>query len=195
MSSRACPPVGTLPPGGPTTVDAVAFMSIGRLPALVGCAHGTGDEAGKRALAELLVAVQTARPEVEVQAAFVDVQEPRLTQVLAGLDGRPAVVVPLLLSRGYHVGHDIAAAVTAHRAAVASPPLGPDPVLADLLVARLGSAGATSRHAVVLAAAGSSDPSAAEDVEQIAALLAERLHAPVTYAFASAAQPRIEDEV
>lgn len=43
----------------------------------------------------------------------------------------------------------------------------------------------------MLAAAGSSDPAGADDVRQQAALLAERLGAPVTAAFASAALPAV----
>ena len=67
-------------------------------------------------------------------------------------------MVPLLLSVGYHVKVDIARAVKSRPETRAAAPLGPDPRLAALLDQRLREAGVTDNDAVVLAAAGSSDP-------------------------------------
>src|SRR3546814_17267833 len=53
-----------------------------------------------------------------------------------------------------------------------------------------GPAPAGGDH-VVLAAAGSSDPAAAVDVEHMRLLLQERLDVPVTVGYAAGAQPRI----
>jgi transposase len=62
--------------------------------------------------------------------------------------GTPVVVVPLLLSGGYHVHVDIAGAVGAHDGARAARPLGPDLRLAEVLHTRLTAAprGATGEH-------------------------------------------------
>src|SRR3546814_1126421 len=57
-----------------------------------------------------------------------------------------------------------------------------------------GPAPAGGDH-VVLAAAGSSDPAAAVDVEHMRLLLQERLDVPVTVGYAAGAQPRIADAV
>ena len=92
---------------------------------------------------------------------------------------RDAVVVPLLLSAGFHVNVDIAAAVDGIPA-VAAAHLGPDPRLGDLLCRRLEEAGTTDHDWVVLAAAGSSDAGATRDVEDVAAALRARRSAPVT---------------
>ena len=109
-------------------------------------------------------------------AAFVDVQPPTVVDVVAELggSGRAAVVVPLLLSGGYHVHVDIAGAVAGSADAVAARPLGPDPRLVEVLRDRLGAAGADRRDpatAVVLAAAGSSDPRSVADGAGTADLL------------------------
>jgi sirohydrochlorin ferrochelatase len=166
----------------------------------VACAHGTRDPAGRRLIAELALAARALRPDLVTTAAFVDVQPPTVVDVVAGLAaaGRAAVVVPLLLSGGYHVHVDIAGAVAAHPGAVAARPLGPDPRLVAVLHDRLLEAGADPadrRTAVVLAAAGSSDPRAVADVEDTAALLQRSWAGPVTTGYGSAAQPAVPDAV
>src|SRR5204863_7993278 len=125
---------------------------------------------------------------------------PTVGDVVAGLSatGKPAVVVPLLLSGGYHVHVDIAGAVARASGAVAARPLGPDPRLAEVLFDRLVAAGADPRDpltAVVLAAAGSSDPRAVADVEDTADLLQRSWAGPVTTGYGSAAQPTVPDAV
>ena len=102
--------------------------------------------------------------------------------------------MPLLLSTGYHLTADIAGAATSAGARVAGP-LGPDELLLTALTARLSEAGVPAGTPVVLAAAGSSDPAAAADVQKQADLLADRLRVPVVGAFASAAQPTVPDAV
>ena len=159
---------------------------------LVACAHGTRNPTGRRLVAELALAARRLRPGLVTTAAFVD--------VVAGLtaEGRPAVVVPLLLSGGYHVHVDIAGAVAASDSAVAARPLGPDPRLAAVLADRLVQAGADPRDpltAVVLAAAGSSDPRSVADVEDTADLLQRSWAGPVTTGYGSAAQPPVADAV
>ena len=169
-------------------------------PVLVACAHGTRNPTGRRLVAELALAARRLRPDLTTTAAFVDVQPPTVVDVVAGLaaSGQPAVVVPLLLSGGYHVHVDIAGAVAAHDSAVAARPLGPDPRLAGVLSDRLVEAGADPADpltAVVLAAAGSSDPRSVADVEDTADLLQRSWAGPVTTGYGSAAQPPVADAV
>jgi sirohydrochlorin ferrochelatase len=175
-------------------------VSGARAPVLVACAHGTRNPTGRRLIAELALAARGLRPGLHTTAAFVDVQPPTVADVVRDLaqTGTSAVVVPLLLSGGYHVHVDIAGAVAAHPSAVAAPPLGPDPRLVEVLHDRLGESGADpgdAGTAVVLAAAGSSDPRAVADVERTAALLRGRWAGPVTTGYGSAARPTVPDAV
>jgi sirohydrochlorin ferrochelatase len=169
-------------------------------PVLVACAHGTRNPTGRRLIAELALAARALRPGLTTTAAFVDVQPPTVVDVVAELStaGRAAVVVPLLLSGGYHVHVDIAGAVAAAPGTVAARPLGPDPRLAEVLRDRLVAAGADSADpstAVVLAAAGSSDARAVADVEDTAAMLQRSWAGPVTTGYGSAAAPTVPDAV
>ncbi|WP_347057175.1 CbiX/SirB N-terminal domain-containing protein [Blastococcus sp. HT6-30] len=169
-------------------------------PVLVACAHGTRNPTGRRLIAELALAARARRAGLVTTAAFVDVQPPTVVDVVAGLsaEGRPAVVVPLLLSGGYHVHVDIARAVAQADGAIAARPLGPDPRLAAVLRDRLVQAGADPgdpRTAVVVAAAGSSDHRSVADVERTAALLQEAWSGPVTTGYGSAARPAVPDAV
>jgi sirohydrochlorin ferrochelatase len=167
---------------------------------LVACAHGTRNPTGRRLIAELALAARVLRPGLTTAAAFVDVQPPTVVDVVADLSaaGKAAVVVPLLLSGGYHVHVDIAGAVAGAEGAVAARPLGPDPRLADVLRDRLVEAGADPRDAltaVVLAAAGSSDARSVADVEDTADLLQREWAGAVTTGYGSAAQPTVPDAV
>jgi sirohydrochlorin ferrochelatase len=173
---------------------------VSRSPVLVACAHGTRNPTGRRLIAQLALAARAQRPGLVTTAAFVDVQPPTVVDVVAGLSatGRPVVVVPLLLSGGYHVHVDIAGAVAQSADAVAARPLGPDPRLVEVLHDRLVQAGADPldpRTAVVLAAAGSSDRRAVADIEDTAHLLQRSWTGPVTTAYGSAAQPSVPDAV
>jgi sirohydrochlorin ferrochelatase len=136
--------------------------------------------AGQAQIRDLVDKVACRRPDVDVRLAYVDVQQPRVADAIRGLD---AVVVPLLLSSGYHVRVDIAEAVAANDA-VATAPLGPDPVLVESLARRI-----KDTDAVVLAAAGSSDPGWRADIADVAA----QLNAHVAYA--SGTELRVPDVV
>lgn len=141
----------------------------------------------------LRASVAAARPGLEVVEAYVDehVQDPGLTGVLDGVPA--AVVVPVLLSAGYHVHHDIARAVAgAGPDVVAARPLGPDDVLVDVLAERLAG---VREHDIVLAAAGSSDARAGDDVRWTASRLGERLGDRVSAAFVTADVPLARDAV
>lgn len=153
---------------------------------LVLVAHGTRDPAGGRTV-ESLAALVAARLPVTVRVAYADVREPSLTAVLSEVDG-PAVVVPAFLSSGYHVRVDVPDQVArSGREAVVTPAFGPAPELVSAAYARLVVAGWQPGDEVVLAAAGSSDPSARAEVARAARLLALHVGTPVRVGYATGA--------
>ena len=158
---------------------------------LVLAAHGARSEEWESAMGALAERVRRARPGRPVKLGFLELSSPALADVLAAAPG-PVVVVPLLLAGGYHVHIDLPAVVARTRpdARVAGQ-LGPHPLLTAVLARRLVSAGLRSCDAVILGAAGSSDPAAVEDVRAAARLLSVRLSRPVTAAFASAGSPTV----
>ena len=162
-------------------------------PALLAVAHGSRNPAAADVVR--MVGRQIARlaPVLDVRVAFLGHSEPSLPAQLDAA-GRGAVIVPLLLSSGYHISADIAAAAQTSGARVAAP-LGPDQLLLTALTARLAEAGVPDGTPLVLAAAGSSDPAAMTDVGQQAELLAAHLDVPVRPAYLSAAQPAVADAV
>lgn len=162
-------------------------------PALLAVAHGSRNPAATDVVRALAGQIRRLAPVLDVRVAFLGHAEPSLPAELDAA-GANTVVVPLLLSSGYHLSSDISGAVSSAGARVAGP-LGPDELLLTALTARLAEAGVPDGTPVVLAAAGSSDPAAATDVRQQAELLAERLGVPVTAAFASAAPPTVPDAV
>lgn len=162
---------------------------------LVLAAHGTRDPAGEAVLAALAARVRAHRPGSRVELAFLEISSPPLAGVLAGLSG-PAVVVPLLLAGGYHVHIDLPGVIAGTRpGTLVARQLGPHPLLTSVLSRRLASAGLRTADAVVLGAAGSSDPCALEDVRAAARLLSVRLARPVTAAFMSAGGPTVAEAV
>lgn len=164
-------------------------------PALVAASHGTSSPEGRAAVAALVDAVRGASDAAtEVLDAFVDVQQPDVPSVLDGLDERQAVIVPLLLSAGYHVHVDLADEARG-RAATVTGSLGPDDRLVDVLVARLVEAGLRWDDRVVLATAGSSDARAVDDCRDMGRRLAERLGRRVAVGFLSAARPSVAEAV
>lgn len=163
-------------------------------PALVVVAHGSRDPRALATVTALLERVRELRPGLTVRLGHIELNEPLLGDTLAASTGS-AVLVPLLLSRGYHVKHDIpeAAAHAPHLAARVAAPLGPHPLLVDALHERLVEAGWPARlgqaerrtGGVILAAAGSRDPDSATDTRRTADLLAQRLGVPVVPAYAT----------
>jgi sirohydrochlorin cobaltochelatase len=114
---------------------------------------------------------------------------------------RPIVAVPLVLTAAGHGKGDIPAALA--RELARHPglsysygrPLGPHPVLQDVLEARIDAAlaGAARRDVhVVLAARGSTDPDANAEVAKVARLLWEgRGYAAAEFCFISLAEPSV----
>ncbi|WP_255951421.1 sirohydrochlorin chelatase [Streptomyces odontomachi] len=112
-------------------------------PALVAVAHGSREPAALTTVRALLDRVRELRPGVPVHLGHIELNEPLLADTLAALPPGPAILVPLLLSRGHHITHDIPyeAAAAPHLDARVAAPLGPHPLLAEVLHDRLIEAG------------------------------------------------------
>ena len=191
-------------------------------PALVGISHGTSSPDGRSAVAGLMEAVAAALPEVTTVSGYVDVQQPDVANTLAVLDDAvrddavrdeavldetvrddasrdsqaTAIIVPLLLSAGYHVHVDLhEAARDWTGSATLARTLGPDPRLAELQHERLIEVGLTADDVVILAAAGSSDAGAVSECRTAADLVAARVGRAVTIGFLSAASPTLAEAI
>ncbi|WP_409463547.1 sirohydrochlorin chelatase [Amycolatopsis sp. GA6-003] len=168
-------------------------------PPLVAVAHGSRDPRSAATVRALVDVVRAQAPGLDVRESFLDLSEPRVTDVLRGLyaDGhRSAVVVPLLLGSAFHARVDLPALIDEVTAECpgfrirVSDVLGADPALEAVALDRIAGArrGGTG---VLLSAVGSSNPEANAVVAGLAARWEKRLGLPVSEAFASAAQPDI----
>jgi sirohydrochlorin cobaltochelatase len=167
---------------------------------LLGVAHGSRDEGSQQVVRDLLVHAAALRPGLRAEAAYVDNASPSVRAALQRLvaEGeRDITVVPLLLGAASHSKTDVAASVQAGRFAHPEAvlrygrPLGPHPVVVDVLARRLAEAGATDEP-VLLVAGGSLDPDANAGVAATARLLWEgRGFASVDYAFVSTTGPSV----
>ncbi|MFB9960612.1 sirohydrochlorin chelatase [Agromyces bracchium] len=181
-------------------------MTPRRPPALVAVSHGTSSPEGRAAVRGLYDAVVAAVAERwpdaahETRLCHVDVEQPDVPAALATLpEGEAAIIVPLLLSAGYHVHVDLAEAAAeareGGREVVVAEALGPDDRLIAVLQRRLAEAGAGEHDPVVLVVAGSSDVRAVEACERVRDALAEASVADVSIGFLSAAEPRLPDAI
>ncbi|MFE4724751.1 sirohydrochlorin chelatase [Microbacterium sp. NPDC056736] len=165
-------------------------------PALLAISHGTSSPAGQAAVESLVAAVARRLPDVTVRLGHVDVQQPDVAASLDGIPaGTPVVIVPLLLSAGYHVRVDLKQQTAGREGVVIAPALGPDARLVDALLARLEPLAPGPADQLVLAVAGSSDDRANEDCRVTARMLGERLGREVTTGFLAAADPRLDAAV
>ncbi|MCK8670117.1 sirohydrochlorin chelatase [Rhodococcus sp. HM1] len=163
-------------------------------PQLLLVAHGTRNPRGVDMIASLADAV--AGRVGSTRVAFVDVLGPSPAEVLRD-SSRPTVLVPAFLASGYHVHSDVPQEVAAsgHTAVSVTGALGPDPILAQVLVQRLEAAGWRPGDAVVLAAAGSSDPRALRDVRSAARMLSSLVRTTVRIAYVATGSPRVPEVV
>ena len=166
--------------------------------------HGTDNPIGAASIRALVEAVAAALPQHRVLETFVDVQQPQVAQVLAealaAWPAEPVIIVPLLLSTGYHVRQDITDAVAASASPNVSvtPALGPSPELTNLLLQRLREVGWKGTDLTVLAVAGSSDAAAVEECKLVHLELQEALREieitnRLELGFLSAVDPRLKD--
>jgi sirohydrochlorin ferrochelatase len=142
---------------------------------LLVAAHGTRSPTGSATTARLVEAVAAARPSVPVELCFLDVAAPSLRDALEQAAG-PLVIVPLLLSAGFHVLSDIPALVAGRSDVSVSAHLGPDPLIIDALVDRLPSTRSGSAvTTTLLARVSSTRAEASAEFESARAQLAQRL--------------------
>lgn len=155
-------------------------------------AHGTQDPAGVAVAHQLVHALRIRLPARPVLLAFVDVLGPGVREVLAGAPG-PVTVVPAFLSSGYHVRTDVPreVSVTGRRDVTISAALGPHLRLVGVAADRLREAGWHRGDAVVLAAAGSSDPRAVAEVRVAARQLSSLVGSRVRVGFVATGAPRV----
>lgn len=155
-------------------------------------AHGTRDPAGVAVARQLIDELHTLLAGTPVSLAFVDVLGPTVREVVTGASG-PVTVIPAFLSSGYHVRTDVPreVAATGRRDVTVSAALGPHPLLVGAMADRLRAAGWRRGDAVVLAAAGSSDPRAVADVRTAARHLSGKVGGRVRVGFVATGAPRV----
>lgn len=164
-------------------------------PALIGCSHGTADPAGRATIRTLLELTADRLPGVDVVEAFVDVQEPALPEVVESLGPRPAVIVPLLLSTGFHVEIDVRRAARLRPGVAAAPPLGPDDRITAVLADRWRALQVDPGAPVVLAVAGSSRASTVPAVQAVRERFAALTGTWPILGYGSAVEPSVRDAV
>ena len=165
---------------------------------LVLLAHGSRRPGPSSVLSRTAERVGTILPEVEVRTGYVELQSPDPATALEGLVD--PVVLPFFLARGYHVVHDVPAAVERHGSGTVAGHLGVEARLVEAVAQRLHEAsaplgGLAGLDHIVLGAAGSRQAAALEEVEAITRLLEVRLGREVTPAYLSAARPSVRDAV
>ncbi len=177
-------------------------------PALVALAHGSRDPRSAATVTALIDATKALRPDLRIERAFLDLAKPSFHTVVdrlvkAGFD--EIVVVPLLLVKAFHARVDVPAVIaeaTARHPGLkirTTEVLGLEPRFLEVLDERLREALRDARvrelDALVLAAAGSTDPLANQAVARLARLWGAHHRLPVTAAYASAAPPATGEAV
>ena len=163
---------------------------------LVAVTHGAPSAANREAVIRLVDAVASERPELDVSISFVDASNADVAAALAA-DAEPdAVIVPLVLSAGFHVRTGLSLGLDRiGGGAQLAAELGPDDRIVSVLAERLDALGLADGDAVLLAAAGSNDPRAVRECFETARRLGHRLGRPVTVGFIAAAIPRLPDAI
>ncbi|MBW8792644.1 MAG: sirohydrochlorin chelatase [Streptomyces sp.] len=166
-------------------------------------AHGSRDPRHAATVHALVRRVRAGRPDLRVEAGFLDFDRPSVPAMLESLAAEGAhdvVALPLLLTRGFHARIDIPALLRQAPpglCVVRADVLAPSPLLLSALERRLYEAGLTpadkSSTGVVLASAGSTDPEAIAEVAHVARELRRTGWCSVRPAFASGPLPRPRD--
>ena len=171
-------------------------------PALIALAHGSRDRRTAETVQALVAQVRELRPDLRIETAFLELSRPAFGKVVdklvrAGFE--EIVVVPLLLTEAHHAKVDVPAAIAQATARHdnlqirASKVLGLESEFLEVLDNRLREALSSARvrelDALVLAAAGSSEPLANQDVARLARVWDARHKLPVIEASASASPP------
>ena len=162
---------------------------------ILATAHGTDSAEGRAAINLVRVELDdmlrahggSQDTQYQVHEAYVDVQSPNVDEAALVLPKEElCVIVPILLSTGFHTQVDLRRA--AKNSGIAqvrlAEPLGPDASLAALQRARLEQAGWSP---------GSPRQDGREDMSQAAALLEAELGEPVRNGFVAAIDPKLAD--
>jgi sirohydrochlorin cobaltochelatase len=156
-------------------------------PAALIAGHGTRSDAGVAEFSRFIerVGSRLAPDGIDVGGGFIELAPPPLAESVADLverGHRHLIVVPLVLVAAGHAKGDIPAAMA--REQLRHPgltyaygrPLGPHPLLQELLAARIDEALSDSPRqgtAVVVVGRGSSDPDANAEIAKVSRLLWE----------------------
>jgi sirohydrochlorin cobaltochelatase len=177
-------------------------------PALLIVGHGTRDTTGAEEFRRFVARVggRLAPRGIAAAGGFIELSPPPLAEAVAGLveaGHTRLAAVPLMLVPAGHAKGDIPAAL--RREQERHPgmrysygrPLGPHPVLLDLLAERLDAVldlADRARTTVVLVGRGSTDPDANAEIAKVARLFYEgRGLAGVETAYVSLAQPSVPE--
>jgi sirohydrochlorin cobaltochelatase len=173
------------------------------VPPLLLVGHGTVDATG---VAEFVAFTERMRAllaadGVDAEGGFIELSAPTVHEAWTALSARGharRAAVPMVLVAAGHAKGDIPAAL--QREVVRDPatafvlgrPLGPHPVLLEILAARIAAVAPAEDTAVLLVGRGSTDPDANAEVCKVARLLQEgRPYAFVEPAFVSLTGPDV----
>lgn len=167
---------------------------------VIATSHGTDNANGQQLIHDLRAQLEElGKDQIPASLvwheAYVDVQQPSLDDVVAGLpDTEPAVVLPLLVSDGVHTTLDIAKAVDSRENTVSAGPLGPMPELAQVLADR-AEEHLDGDPMVVLAAAGTRLEIGQRQVRDLAGQISRILDRDVPFGYCAGAKPQISEVV
>ncbi|PWC03933.1 sirohydrochlorin chelatase [Agromyces badenianii] len=163
---------------------------------LVAVTHGAPSSANREAVIRLVDGVASARPDLDVSISFIDASRSDVATALGSQAHHEAVIVPLVLSAGFHVRTGLSLGLDHLGAGTRlAAELGPDDRIVEVLAARLDRLRLAETDAIVLAAAGSNDPRAVRECFETARRLGQRLGRSVTVGFIAAAIPRLPDAI
>ncbi len=166
-------------------------------------AHGSRDPRHSATIGQIACATRAARPDLQVRVGYLDHDGPRVPDALASFSSTQVVAVPLLLGNAYHGRVDVPAAIaegatrTGVRVELAAV-LGPDPRLLPAASRAVRTAAGTSPDGdtgLVLACAGTTDPSAKAALHRLALRWRRTLGADVRVADAAATGARVGETV
>lgn len=177
-------------------------------PALIALAHGSRDPRHAETISALVDEVRALRPDLRIEKAFLELSKPSFDTAVNKLvraGHEEIVVVPLLLNEAYHATVDVPAAIKGASERHPDLKIGATQILGleqgflEVLDVRMRAALKQARvrelDALVLAAAGSSDPLANQAVARLARVWGAHHKLPVTAAYASAAPPATGEAV
>lgn len=172
-------------------------------PPLMLAGHGTVDAAGVAEFVSFTDRLRRllAADEIDVDGGFIELSQPTVHEAWAALSARGhtrRAAVPMVLVAAGHAKGDIPAALEREvrrepgTSYVFGRPLGPHPVLQELLDERIRAVADPEGTAVLLVGRGSTDPDANAEVCKVARLLQEgRGYDFVEPAFVSLARPDV----